>query len=422
MTEADDVRELVRMVKRLSFCRESGTAGFDKAIEILETELYGCGVRDMNRDTFLWPYWSVSDSDLRVKVGRSFRSVAVVPVASAGSTSAKSCEGRAIRYQGAGDVERGGEGWIPIHEGIPSAPVYRQLQAEGAQAQLFAIPDNYFRELPYAQLGEAYFGTEKRCPAGLVRESDVPTLENGTIVFSVVSICSAVPHHNLYADFGPAGLPVHVTIIAHLDSAPFSPGAQDNASGCAIAACLAGKLAAAPPAKRVRIVWTVGEETDFFGAFEHIQSHQDELSGCILAINLDPCCSGVSDGTTLLTIGTEALTRWTHTVNVNLSRPCRIFDLAQEAAEENPNVALNGDSVAFATHDIPGLWFHRTASGTGCHTPDDTPDKVGEEQLYDVLEQSETFLQEALGIEDRFGVNPLLVRSLNQYLADYPGL
>jgi len=422
MTEADDIRELVRMVKRLSFCRESGTAGFDRAIEILETELDSCGVRGMNRETFLWPHWSVSDSDLRVRVGRSFRPVAVVPVASAGSTSPGPCEGRAIRYQGLEDVEQGRKHWVPIHEGIPSAPVYRQSQAEGAQAQLFAISDSCFCELPYAQLGERYFGREKRCPAGLVRESDLDALENGTIVFSVVSTCSAVPHHNLYADFGPTDLPVRVVITAHLDSAPFSPGAQDNASGCAIAACLAGKLAAAPPAKRVRIVWTVGEETDFFGAFQHIQSHQDELGGCILAINLDPCCSRGSAGTTLLTIGTQALTRWTHTVNVNLSRPCRIADLAQEATQEEPNVALNGDSAAFATHNIPGLWLHRAASGTGCHTPDDTPDKVGEDQLRDVLEQSEMFLCEALGIEDRFGVNPLLVRSLNQYLADYPGL
>lgn len=55
-----------------------------------------------------------------------------------------------------------------------------------------------------------------------------------------------------------------VLIGAHYDTAPGTPGADDNASGSAVLLELAAALKDAAPAKTLRFVWFVNEEPPFF--------------------------------------------------------------------------------------------------------------------------------------------------------------
>jgi len=56
-----------------------------------------------------------------------------------------------------------------------------------------------------------------------------------------------------------------VVVGAHYDTIQGSPGADDNASGCAVALALARSFAGKAPDRTLRFVWFVNEEPPFFG-------------------------------------------------------------------------------------------------------------------------------------------------------------
>src|SRR5690606_24015410 len=58
--------------------------------------------------------------------------------------------------------------------------------------------------------------------------------------------------------------PQLVVLGAHYDSAPGTPGANDNASGVAAALELAKRLATRPSSKTIRIVFFANEEPPYF--------------------------------------------------------------------------------------------------------------------------------------------------------------
>lgn len=72
-----------------------------------------------------------------------------------------------------------------------------------------------------------------------------------------------LPFHNVYADIGDTTRP-YLLIGAHYDSAPGSPGGNDNASGVAALLALAGRLADEPPAVAVRLAFFTNEEPPHF--------------------------------------------------------------------------------------------------------------------------------------------------------------
>ena len=87
---------------------------------------------------------------------------------------------------------------------------------------------------------------------------------------------------NVIAD--PAGFDdeePHVVVVAHLDTVPVAPGAEDNASGVSVLLELARMAAAAPPDLPVRFIAFGAEEPRGAGdALHHFgsQQHVDDLS------------------------------------------------------------------------------------------------------------------------------------------------
>lgn len=69
---------------------------------------------------------------------------------------------------------------------------------------------------------------------------------------------------NIVVRLGGAQSGPLVVVGAHYDSAPGTPGANDNASGVAVLLELAGRLAAKPTAGAVRLVFFANEEPPYF--------------------------------------------------------------------------------------------------------------------------------------------------------------
>ena len=96
-------------------------------------------------------------------------------------------------------------------------------------------------------------------------------------------------HHNVIAvrGTGPA-----VLVIAHYDhlgmhGGALYPGADDNASGVAVALAVARVLAKSPPTQRVVFVFSALEEDGLVGAYAYVRSPEVPLAETRAVINLD---------------------------------------------------------------------------------------------------------------------------------------
>lgn len=69
---------------------------------------------------------------------------------------------------------------------------------------------------------------------------------------------------NLVVEFGPTDAKGIVVVGAHYDSATMTPGANDNASGVAVALIVAQRLSAHPVSGHVRLVLFANEEPPYF--------------------------------------------------------------------------------------------------------------------------------------------------------------
>jgi hypothetical protein len=73
------------------------------------------------------------------------------------------------------------------------------------------------------------------------------------------------PFHNLEVELRGTASPAEIVVIgAHYDSAPGTPGANDNGSGVASLLALARRLHGLQPARTLRLVWFTNEEPPHF--------------------------------------------------------------------------------------------------------------------------------------------------------------
>jgi aminopeptidase YwaD len=78
-----------------------------------------------------------------------------------------------------------------------------------------------------------------------------------------------------------------VLIGAHHDSVYLSPGAVNNAAGCATVIELARQLSNFKPAKTIKFATWGGEEEGRFDSTKWAEAHEDELKNLIVYFNID---------------------------------------------------------------------------------------------------------------------------------------
>ncbi len=209
---------------------------------------------------------------------------------------------------------------------------------------------------------------------------------------------------NIYAEIlGPRGGQEIVVVGGHYDSAPGSPGANDNASGAAATLALARLFAGAKPERTLRFVAFVNEEPPYFqtprmGSAFHARgmAERRETASAMLALETIGCyLDGVdsqrypaplaalypSRGDFIAFVGSLS--------SSDLVR--RTVDLfRRNAAFPSEGGALPGwmpgvewsDHWAFGQEGWPALMVTDTAPFRypHYHTPQDTPDKVDYER------------------------------------------
>lgn len=184
---------------------------------------------------------------------------------------------------------------------------------------------------------------------------------------------------NVIAD--PAGFDdgePHVVVVAHLDTVPVAPGAEDNASGVSVLLELARMAAAAPPELPVRFIAFGAEEPrgagdalHHFGSQQHVDGlSRDERRAIKGVVALDrvgvrassvPVCSARASGNDLRS---------------DVRAAARKVDVPTRACGGN----TTSDHWSYVKAGVPGIRLG-SIPYAGYHSPGDTPEVVDRRQL-----------------------------------------
>ncbi len=180
---------------------------------------------------------------------------------------------------------------------------------------------------------------------------------------------------NVLAEVGSqAGRVPAVILTAHYDTHDITPGAFDNAAGCAVVlecARLAARLGGARC--RVEFLFTSGEEYGLRGAMHYAKAHRQDLSNVRLQLNVD----GLGAGATYPLVHSAFhpdLVRYLSTV----------LEDAQLGADVKLQLAYNWDHVPFMLEGVPAASLTAgwdAATPHYAHTVADTLDKIDLQNL-----------------------------------------
>jgi aminopeptidase YwaD len=178
----------------------------------------------------------------------------------------------------------------------------------------------------------------------------------------------------------PGQEPDTILISAHYDTAPYSPGAADNASGTAIVTELARIFADLNSRWTLRFIACGSEECALQGAHHYCQHHSPHLDATKLNLNFD--VQGARIGNLALgVLGDKRL----------------LTQISQSISDWNPEIRqgpTGGDNRVFAHYGIPAVhwWFGGGVNFLLNHTPHDRIGNISSRSLEFVGQISEILL------------------------------
>ena len=172
-----------------------------------------------------------------------------------------------------------------------------------------------------------------------------------------------VTAHNIVAHIPGRGLDRNLLYgVAHYDTVNRTPGASDNTGGTAVLLALAEKLTRKQPGRDFRLVWFSGEEMGLRGSLAYVQQHEEEVrQRAAMVLNIDVTGDDVGVNRYAV-IGTEGLRGWVDGVT-------REIGLSFASAID----IYSSDAMPFAVHEIPSVNIARGGGKASfhIHTPGD---------------------------------------------------
>ena len=158
---------------------------------------------------------------------------------------------------------------------------------------------------------------------------------------------------------------------AHHDTQAGTPGADDNAVGCAMLVELCRELSRKQPRHTIRLISFGAEEQLSRGSAAYVRKHERELRKGRFMCNFDSC--GVAVGWNYFIVNADARLR--DRIRRNFHERGIYY---QECTDPEPFT----DQFPFAAAGIPGMTLERGCCDTGLffhHRFDNTPDKISPE-------------------------------------------
>ncbi len=349
---------------RLSFPRPSGLEGERRAAEQIETQLREAGMETM-RQSFPVTTYCDAESLLETPLAPA-GFLPSTPVGLAGTIDDGTP--RRVVFIGAGDpalLETLSPGDLALLDVDfwSLARVYRDLAARKVGG-LICI-NRPGRPLPHTSFLPPELEAPGPLPACWVSLEDAHLLlaEDALASLRIRQRIRAASSQNILGHIRGAGVSEEqVLVTAHYDTVPGSPGAEDNASGCAVALQLAlNLLQDSPPRRSVAFAFLGSEELGLRGA-HHLVGQLEracEIDNIRAIINID--CVGAAIG--------QRLVRYACS-----DRGITAVWEASRAANEDWDIQagmMGSDDAPFTARGIPVISIARYGRTDVRHTPED---------------------------------------------------
>jgi hypothetical protein len=376
--------------------RLAGTPAERQGVDYLAHQFQQDGLHPYE-DRFPIPIWTERVMTLRVgdrdipAISPCFGGI----TGPAGITGEVVAVGDPLREDDLGDVDLTGKiALIDQRDVYFNYPDYIQtdlLLARGVVGVIFAAGERQQGGLPQAYYNFKRALHQPTPPSAIITYADAQWLaaNPGVGTIKVEADVTWSESASVLADLPGTDLADQIIVVsAHHDSTLTSPGASDNAGGCAVVAELARVFAAGPqPRRTIRFVHWGGHEVGLFGSETWLHRHVDEIGRIAAVINFD------GQGTL------EANDR------ASLLGSPSWRALAEAAfADLGPPIAVGRnmsgvDSVNFAALGRNAVNFGRWGL-VGNHTPLDNLDPLGPTGLETALRLSAALLAE-IAYDDR---------------------
>jgi len=191
----------------------------------------------------------------------------------------------------------------------------------------------------------------------------------------------SVKSHNVVAELDGKS-DRQLIVVAHFDTTPLSPGAQDNAAGTAEALGVAKRIVREKFVRRIKFIFCGSEEKGLLGAKSHVAAHADQLDKIDLVINLDVGGNPFSP-IIFRSIGTQELLNYVKGI------------LHQKGMTGNfIEDIYSSDNMPFSRRNVPSLAIARAGIEYKGHSPHDTAEMTCNEALVDIIDATEVILRE----------------------------
>ena len=229
--------------------------------------------------------------------------------------------------------------------------------------------------LPDRDIDRKWLDFEPRRPAPIVHihacdAARLADLSGKPAHIALTQTVSVGQSRNVILDL-PGQMDETVTVCAHYDSTPLSPGAYDNMSSCIVLLYLAEYFAARPHRRGIRLLWCGSEEPGLVGSLYHCSHNSADMARTILNINLDMLGCAMGEFTAF------------SCANEELGEFMRAFLRRRRFPGAVRCAIRSSDSNSFVRYGVPAVSFARYAPAgmAPIHTRCDTAAVVSPARL-----------------------------------------
>ena len=263
----------------------------------------------------------------------------------------------------------------------PDGPQTDLLMGRGAVGIIYVSGMDQHGGLPQAYFNFKRWFHAGTPPSAIVSYTDAKKISGANARLSVDAEVRWSHSANVIAELPGSTRPEEWVIVsAHHDTTPTSPGACDNAGGCAVVAQLAHAFYKTGGTRRsIRFILFGGHETGLHGSEAWLHKHLAEIGQLVAIINFDGQ-GNINGSDDALMLGSQPWLELVESAIRSVGRPMKTL------------VAPGGvDVTNFAALGIPGINLGRHGEAR-FHTPADNLEGTGPQGLETALLTSCTLL------------------------------
>lgn len=373
------MKELMELVKELSFVRTGGSQEEKRAAELILREV-NQAAKEAGREDIRGEYmpFRIPDAEVaKCSVQAAGREIPCVPFLRSGSID-RECglvyldEASEIDLAGAGSLE----GKAVLLNKLPDEKGYKRLVEHKTSAFLVMQGRYYFTKEEaslYPRRLREHF-TRNGCIPGfaipasealwLVQEEVEKlhlTLEQEDTEPESQNVLAVIP--------GTDQKEESIVLTAHYDSVPVGTGSWDNATGAVALLGIFRHFAANPARRTLRFIWCGSEELGLLGSRAYVEQQEELLEKIGFCFNFDMCGTALG-GNRICVTGEKELQTF-------VEQYCKITGYSAEIQSR----VHSSDSAPFCDKGIPALGLGRGTNTAEIHTIHDLLPTLNEKAM-----------------------------------------